>query len=343
MELQSKMKPGYASVASDGLQERETGSWNHTRSLVPNLHQGTEIAVLIPCYNEELTVGKVIDDFHRELPRATIYVFDNCSTDATAKIAQEHGAIVFKESRKGKGFVVDSMFARVEADLYVLVDGDDTYPADHVHKLLEPIVLGDADMVVGGRLTNHTDKSFRPLHLVGNRLVCALVNWIGRSRLSDIMSGYRAFNRNVRKRIPVVSSGFEVETDLTLQMLYYTLKIVEVDVPYRERCAGSESKLRTFHDGFRVLWKIFSLLRSFKPLTFFGAIGLLLFLLALLAGAFPIHDYFTDPGHYVHHVPLAILAAALMLLSWSFVFLGVLLHALNWRLRELHNVFTRGQ
>src|SRR5439155_1256012 len=143
-----------------------------------------------------------------------------------------------------------------------------TYPADHVHKLLEPIVLGDADMVVGGRLANHTDKSFRPLHLFGNRLVCALVNWIGRSRLSDIMSGYRAFNRNVIKRIPVVSSGFEAETDLTLQILYYNLKILETNVPYRERPAGSQSKLRTFRDGFSVLWRIFSLLRSFKPLTY---------------------------------------------------------------------------
>ena len=301
------------------------------------------LSVVIPCHNEEITIGKVIDDFRRELPGAAIYVFDNCSTDATAKIAQEHGAIVFKEPRKGKGFVVDGMFARIKADFYVLVDGDDTYPAEDVHKLLEPVTVGDADMVVGARLANHTAKSFRPLHVFGNRLVCLLVNWVARSRLGDIMSGYRAFNRKVVRQIPVVSSGFEVETDITLQMLYYNLKIIEVNVPYRERCAGSQSKLRTLHDGFSVLWRIFSLLRSFKPLTFFGAIGLLLFLLGLLAGAFPIHDYFTNPGHYIHHVPLAILAAGLMLLSSGFVFLGVLLHALNWRLRELHNVFTRGQ
>src|SRR5262249_48847016 len=155
--------------------------------------------------------------------------------------------------------------------------------------------------------------------------------------------GYRAFNRNVVMRIPIVSSGFEVETDLTLQMLYYNLKILEVNVPYRGRPAGSRSKLRTFRDGFLVLWKIFTLLRSLKPLTFFGAVGLLFFSLGIFAGILPIYDYLTDPQHYVRHVPLAILAAALMILSSGCVFLGIVLHALNWRLRELHNVFTRGK
>ena len=318
-------------------------TWGYDNGSVNAAAGEPEIAILIPCHNEALTIGKVIDDFRRELPHATIYVFDNCSTDRTATVAREKGAIVLKESRKGKGFVVEGMFARVRADFYVLVDGDDTYPADSVHKLLAPVIIGDADMVVGGRLSQYTNQSFRPLHLGGNRVVCALVNWIGHAQLSDIMSGYRVFNKKVLKRIPVVSSGFEVETDLTLQMLYYNLKILEINVPYRERPAGSHSKLRTFHDGFRVLWRIFTLLRSFKPLTFFGSIGLVLFFLGALSGSSPIHDYFTDPNHYVRHVPLAILAAGLMIVSCGFVFLGILLHALNWRLRELHNVFTRGQ
>jgi glycosyltransferase involved in cell wall biosynthesis len=300
------------------------------------------IAVLIPCYNEEITVGKVVSDFRRELPSAAIYVFDNCSTDATAEKAEEHGALVLKECRKGKGFVVDRMFDRIIADVYVMVDGDDTYPAEYVHDLLEPVIFGDADMVVGSRLSTYTEQSFRPLHIVGNKAVCSLVNWIGRSRLTDIMSGYRAFNRQVIKQIPVVSSGFEVETDLTLQALYYKLKIVEINIPYRERPTGSQSKLRTFHDGFRVLWKIFTLLRSFKPLTFFGAFALFLFILGVIAGFPPIYDYFTDPNHFVRHVPLAILAAALMVLSAGCTFLGILLHALNWRFLELHNVLTRG-
>jgi glycosyltransferase involved in cell wall biosynthesis len=299
------------------------------------------IAILIPCYNEEITIAKVVGDFRRELPSAAIFVFDNCSTDATAQRAEKHGAIVLKESRKGKGFVVDRMFNRVNADVYVMVDGDDTYPAEYVHDLIEPILFADADMVVGSRLSTYTKQSFRSFHLAGNRTVCALVNWIGRSRLTDIMSGYRAFNRQVIKQIPVVSSGFEVETDLTLQALYYKLKIVEINVPYRERPNGSQSKLRTFHDGFRVLWKIFTLLRSFKPLTFFGALALFLFFLGVLAGSPAIYDYFTDPNHFVRHVPLAILAAALMILSAGCAFLGILLHALNWRFLELHNVLTR--
>jgi hypothetical protein len=157
------------------------------------------------------------------------------------------------------------------------------------------------------------------------------------------MSGYRAFNRRVVARIPVISAGFEIEVEMTIQMLFYQLKIVEVDIPYGARPCGSDSKLRTFSDGFRVLWKIFRLFRSFKPLTFFGGVGLLLFALGLLAGAFPIHDYFTDPNHYVRHVPLAILATGLIIMSGSCIFLGILLHALNWRFLELHNVLTRRQ
>jgi glycosyltransferase involved in cell wall biosynthesis len=307
-----------------------------------NEHE-TRIAVLIPCHNEEIAIGEVIDGFRRELPSAAIYVFDNCSTDATAKLAHKHGAKVMKECRKGKGFVVASMFDRVNADFYVMVDGDDTYPPEYVHKLLEPVLSEDADMVIGARLSNHTTKSFPRLHVFGNKLVSMLVNWAGHSRLTDIMSGYRAFNRRVVRCIPVVSSGFEVETDLTLQLLYYKLRIVEVSVPYRERRDGSESKLRTFHDGFVVLWKIFTLFRSFKPLTFFGAVGLILFLLGTLAGISPIHDYFTAPNHYVEHVPLAILAVSLNILAAGSIFLGILLNALNWRFLEFHNVLTREQ
>lgn len=303
--------------------------------------QEQRIAILIPCLNEAVTIGKVIDDFRRELPDATIYVFDNCSTDATVAIAEEHGAMVIKEPRKGKGFAVESMFHNVNADAYLMVDGDDTYPAEYARKLLEPVLAGDADMVVGARLTNYTDKSFRPLHVFGNNLVRQLVNWVGNAQLTDIMSGYRAFNHRVRDRIPVISSGFEIETEITIQMLYYRLKIAEVGIPYQKRPTSSESKLRTFRDGFRVLWKIFSLFRACKPLTFFGSCGLVFMALGLVAGFFPIYDYFTNPNHYVEHVPLAILTVGLIILSGSCIFLGILLHALNWRFWELHNVLTR--
>ena len=300
-----------------------------------------KIAVLIPCHYEELTIGKVVDDFHRQLSSAVIYVFDNCSTDASASVAREHGAVVIKEPRQGKGFVVESMLANVDTDFYVMVDGDDTYPADCVGKLLEPVLSGDADMTVGTRFSSYTDKSFRPLHVFGNNLVRILVNWVSRAQLTDIMSGYRTFNRRVVGCIPVVSSGFEVETEMTIQSLYYRMKIVEVPITYKPRPTGSESKLSTFRDGFRVLWKIFSLFRAFKPLTFFGGLGLLFFVLGILAGIAPIRDYLTEPDHYVHHIPLAILAASFVILSGGCVFLGVLLHALNWRFIELHNVLTR--
>ncbi len=298
-------------------------------------------AVLIPCHNEEITIGKVIDGLRSQLPSAVIYVFDNCSTDSSASAATEHGAIVIKEPRLGKGFVVESIFNRIDADIYVMIDGDDTYPTDYVGKLIEPLLAGDADMVVGARLADYKDDSFRPLHVFGNNLICRLVNWMGKAQLTDIMSGYRAFNRRVVECIPVVSSGFEVETEMTIQMLYYRMKIVEVNIPYQRRPAGSTSKLHTFSDGFRVLWKLFSLFRAFKPLTFFGSAGLLFLFLGIMAGILPIRDYFTEPDHAVYHIPLAILATGLVIISGVCVFLGILLHAINWRFRELHSVLTR--
>lgn len=306
-----------------------------------NTESDTEIAVLIPCCDEEATIGKVIDDFRQQLPNGGIYVFDNNSIDNSAKIAREHGATVVKEARQGKGFVIESMFARIEADIYVLVDGDDTYSARHVGQLIGPIQAGDADMVVAARLAGHAARSLHPLHLLGNRMVRSLINWIFGANLSDIFSGYRAFSHRIVEQIPIVSKGFELETELTVQCLYYRVKILEVNVPYKERPSGSQSKLKTFRDGFRVLWELFRLFWSFKPLTFFGGLGLLFFALGLIAGSLPIHDYFTDPNHYVRHVPLAILATGLMILSGSCMFLGILLHALNWRFLELHNVLTR--
>ena len=301
------------------------------------------IAVLIPCHNEEATIGKVVTDFRRELPRAEVYVFDNCCTDETAKIARAKGASVISEPRKGKGFVVETMLDRVAADYYVMVDGDDTYPADAVEALLGPVVSGQADMAVGARLSRYERASFRPLHVAGNNLIRILINKIFGADLTDILSGYRAFNRRVVRLIPVVSAGFEVETALAVHMLYYRLRVVEVQVAYRGRPAGSQSKLRTFRDGFCVLWKLFNLTRAFKPLTFFGGVALALFVLGILAGIPPIHDYMTEEGHYVRHVPLAILATGLILLSAACGFAGLLLHAINWRFKELHNVLLREQ
>ena len=186
---------------------------------MPNANQPT-IAVAIPCYQEALTIGKVVADFRRELPAARIYVYDNNCTDGTAEIAAQAGAIVVRrEKRQGKGFVVAAMFEQIQEDILVMVDGDDTYEASHVHKLLEPVLRGDADMTVATRLTSHGEKSFRPLHVAGNQMVCGIINWMFKSKVSDIFSGYRVFTRESARQIPVTTRGFDIETELTLQAL----------------------------------------------------------------------------------------------------------------------------
>lgn len=300
-----------------------------------------KIAVVIPCLNEALTIGKVLADFARELPEAELIVLDNCCTDETADIAKEHGAKVIKEPRPGKGFVIENIFRTVKADYYVMVDGDDTYPAESVHDLLKPVMAGDADMVVGARLSQYTEKSFRPLHVAGNNLIRWVINTIFHSDLKDILSGYRAFDGRVKQCIPVVSSGFEIETELTIQMLYYRLKIVEIEVPYRERPEGSESKLSTFRDGFRVMRKILTLFRSFRPLAFFGGMGIVFFALGILSGIPPVVGFILSGYTEVQRFPLAILATGFMIVAFSSVFLGIMLHNINYRFRELHNIVIR--
>jgi glycosyltransferase involved in cell wall biosynthesis len=297
------------------------------------------IAVLLPCYNEAATIGKVVREFRRELPEATIYVFDNNSTDGTAMIAHEAGAVVLFEPRQGKGHVIERMFSQVQADYYLMADGDDTYPTDRARELLEPVISGRADMAVGARLSIHEEHSFRPLHVFGNRLVRWLINVIFATKLTDILSGYRAFNQRVVSRVPIVSSGFEVETEMTVNCLYYGLTLVEIQLPYGSRAEDNPSKLRTISDGSRVLLKLFQLFRTFKPLTFFGVAALLLFALGLTAGIPPVYG-FAATGK-VDRFPLAILATGLMILSAGTLFLGIVLHAMNWRFKELHNVLTR--
>jgi len=299
------------------------------------------IAIVIPCYQEALTIGKVIADFRRELPEAHIYVYDNNCTDGTAEIAARAGAIVRREKRQGKGYVVAAMFEQIQEDLLVMVDGDDTYEASHVHKMLEPILRGDADMTVATRLTSHGEKSFRPLHVAGNQMVCGIINWMFQSQVSDIFSGYRVFTRESARQIPVTTKGFDVETEITLQALYRGQVLKEMPVPYRARPEGSFSKLNTFSDGFRVLLRLFLIVKSYKPLTFFGSIALLVFLLGVAAGSLPVYDFVTDPNHFVHRVPSAILAAALVLLSFFSLGLGLILNSINLRLLELEQLITK--
>lgn len=299
----------------------------------------TVIAILIPCYNEGLTIGKVIRDFRRAVPSAQIYVYDNNSTDNTAAVAKTEGAIVVREARQGKGFVVQSMFMDIEADVYVMVDGDDTYPAEKVAELIQPIQEARADMVVGNRLVDYRDRSFRPLHVFGNRLVVWAVNRVFGSKVQDVMSGYRAFSARLVKSIPIVSRGFEIETELTLQALYRRFVTVEVPIPYGVRPEGSYSKLNTFRDGFRVLISIVDIFKAYRPLLFFGSLGAMIGVVGLLLGSIPLIE-FVQTGK-VLRFPTAFLAASLEVMALVSVACGVVLDSMNHHFRELSQLLLK--
>jgi len=299
-----------------------------------------QIAVLIPCYNEEITIKKVINDFQKQLPSATVYVYDNNSTDNTLAVAKLEGAVVVREKRQGKGFVIASMFEDINADIYVLVDGDDTYPADKVHDLIQPITEERADMVVANRLVEFTDKSFRKLHVFGNHLVAKTINMIFNTTLNDIMSGYRTFNRNFAKRVPIVSKGFEVETQMTLQSLYYGFVIEETPVPYGKRPDGSQSKLNTFSDGIKILQKVFVIFKAYKPLLFFSFIALILFIIGGAIGSIPIVEFILTGK--ILHFPSAILAAGIMVISVTAFTCGIILDTINHQLREMVRIIILG-
>jgi hypothetical protein len=297
------------------------------------------IAVLIPCYNEALTVAGVIADFRAQLPRATIYVFDNNSTDQTAEIAANAGAVVLRECRQGKGFVVQSMFQRVDADVYIMVDGDSTYPASEIHRLLIPIQHNEADMVVGSRLHTESKSQFRNLNLLGNRFFLFALNALFRVHLTDILSGYRVFSREFVKTIALVGGGFEVETELTIKALEAGFRVAEVSIDLTSRPEGSSSKIRPFHDGLRILGTIFALLRDYKPLTFFGSLALALVALAMIPGGIVIVDYLSTG--LVPRLPSAVLAVGLVLTGMMLLAVGLILHSMTRRIRELEYQFRR--
>ena len=242
-----------------------------------------KIAVLIPCYNEELTVAKTVQDFKKALPEADVYVYDNNSTDRTSELAKEAGAIVRKETHQGKGNVVRTMFRQIDADAYVLVDGDDTYPAEEVHKLLEPVLEGNADMVIGDRLSNGTyySENKRAFHEFGNNLVRDLINRLFHGSIKDIMTGYRIFSRRFVKCMPVRSEGFQIETEMTVFSLIMRLNVVELPITYRDRPEGSFSKLNTYKDGWKVLVTLFDLYKNYRPFYFFFLIFVVLLIIGM--------------------------------------------------------------
>lgn len=294
-----------------------------------------DIAVILPAYNEALTIAATIEAFHRELPQAQIVVINNKSTDQTAQIAHDtlerlgaRGKVI-DETRQGKGNAVRRAFMDVQADIYVMADADCTYPAERVHDLIAPIRGGSADMVVGDRhsMGHYKEENKRPLHNFGNWLVSKLINSMFSANLADIMSGYRAFSRQFVKNYSILVAGFQIETDMTLHCLDKRFRICEIAVEYKDRPAGSFSKLNTFSDGAKVLFTIAQILRFYRPLLFFGSVALL-FALAGLVAAGPV---FADWLQYrfIYHVPLAILAAALELMAALALAIGFILDAIS--------------
>ncbi|OVE99514.1 glycosyl transferase, partial [Streptococcus mutans] len=270
---------------------------------------------LLPAYNEEITIERVIKDFQNVLPNADIYVYDNNSKDRTNELAKQSGAIVRFEPRQGKGNVVRSMFREIEADYYIMVDADDTYPAAEVNKLLEPLKNGMADMTIGDRLSNGTysQENKRGFHDFGNNLVKYLINKLYQGHYNDIMTGYRGFNRLFVKNFPVISPGFEIETEMSIHALDKRFKLVEVPITYKDRPEGSESKLNTFSDGFKVLKMIFNLFKDYKPLIFFSLLTVVMFILGLIIGI-PVITEFAKTG-MIDKLPSAILATGFMILA----------------------------
>jgi glycosyltransferase involved in cell wall biosynthesis len=296
------------------------------------------IAILIPCYNEEMTITKVIQDFQRELPGAKIYVFDNNSTDCTVRNAVACGAEVKHEPKQGKGNVVRTMFRDIMADIYVMVDGDATYPADKVRALIEPVMTGKADMTVGTRLDQHEKKSFRLCHKFGNELIRKTINLLFGSQLRDILSGYRCFSSRFVKSVPILSKGFEVETELTLQALDKQYIIQEIPVEYYRRPEGSYSKLNTYLDGMLVLKTIFGIFKDYRPLKFFSLVGLLSLIFGLGLGSIPIAEYI-EAGK-VTHPSTAVLATGLVLVALLSFATGFILDTINRRYREQYQLLA---
>lgn len=285
--------------------------------------EGLSIAVLLPCYNEEVTIGKVVRDFKAALPDATVYVYDNNSTDRTAEIAAAEGAIVRKEPRQGKGNVIRAMFEDIDADVYVMADGDDTYPADAAPAMVAKVLDG-YDMVIGDRLSStYFQENKRPFHNFGNRLVRGSINHLFRAHVTDIMTGYRAFNFTFVKTYPVLSRGFEVETEMTIHSLNNNLRLYEMPIQYRDRPEGSVSKLDTVGDGIKVMSTIFRMIREYKPLPFFGGLGLIIGIVGIvLCGTVTFE--FAKTG-VVTHFPTLIGAVMLVITGLLFIIAGIIL------------------
>lgn len=297
----------------------------------------SKIAVLIPCYNESKTIGKVVNDFKSVLPEADVYVYDNNSSDHTDEIAREAGAIVRYERRQGKGNVMRSMFRDIDADCYLMIDGDDQMPSDIAPEMCRMVIEDGVDMVIGNRLsTNYKEVNSRSFHNFGNVLVLKLVNKIFRAKIGDIMSGYRAMSRNFVKHFPVLSGGFEIETEMTIHALDKNFYIQEVPFVFRNRPEGSESSMNTYVDGAKVLLTIARLFRDYRPFLFFSIITLFLLLIAAV-GFVPVMVDYVETG-LVPRFPTLIVCGLLTLLAFMFFFCGITLEVLTKKHRQLFEI-----
>lgn len=292
----------------------------------------TRVAVLVPCYNEAVAIGRVVDDFRAALPDADIFVFDNNSSDETAAIARRHGASVRHVGLQGKGHVVRRQFADIDADVYLMVDGDDTYHAASAPALVRCLLEGHHDMVVGVRQAQAT-AAYRSGHAWGNRMLTGFLSWLFGRNCRDILTGYRAFSRRFVKSFPVLSAGFDIETELTVHALEMKMSVGEVETPYKERPEGSFSKLSTYRDGFRILRTMLRLFSAERPLVFFGGIGLALIAVSTLL-AIPLFSEYLRTG-LVPRLPTAVLATGVMLTAWLSITVGLVLDTVTRGRREM--------
>jgi glycosyltransferase involved in cell wall biosynthesis len=292
-----------------------------------------KIAVLIPCYNEAKTIEKVVSDFKKQLPEAVIYVYDNNSSDGTDEIARRAGAVVRYEYQQGKGNVIRRMFAEIDAECYVMVDGDDTYPADQVQPLVDKVLNKKADMVVGDRLSStYFEENKRPFHNFGNSIVRGSINLLFKNDIKDIMTGYRAFSYRFVKTFPVLSKGFEIETEMSIHAIDKNMYVENSVIEYRDRPEGSESKLNTYSDGFKVIRTIIRLFRTYRPMAFFGIIALIL---AIIAGIFfvPIFVNFTQTG-LVPKIPTLVVCGFVVIAALQSLFTGLILQTIYAKNRQ---------
>ena len=303
-------------------------------SIKETIDKDKKIAVLIPCYNESKTIEKVIKDYKKALPEADIYVYDNNSSDGTDKLAKEAGAIIKYEHRQGKGNVIRTMFKEIDADCYLMIDGDDTYPAESAREMCDYVLNDNVDMVIGDRLSStYFEENKRPFHNTGNKLVRGLINSLFKSNVRDIMTGYRAFSYNFVKTFPVISKGFEIETEMTIHALDKNMYLKEIPIEYRDRPEGSVSKLNTFSDGFKVLKTIGRLFKEYKPTIFFGLIGLLFLIISLCFGIPVFVDYFKTG--LVERFPTLIFSGFMLMISIVSFVCGIILEVVVQKHRQL--------